>query len=400
MKIAVIDTTVHGQLIGGGHLIVTKLLHGLVGRGHDVHLVTADTPNEIIRRRIEETGATQHQRLWRRSSPVDDSTPVFAEWMNRLRPDVHLISASADLGWTVLPHLDPRIATVTLGHNDIETFYAPARYYRDFLTRAVGVSDEICRRYIDDCGLPQESVEWIPYGVEASEAEPAAGGAAIRLAYVGRFDKIQKRISDVVKVIRRLSGSADINFEFDLVGDGDATPMVRDSLMDEIESGRVRLHGWLDGDRVIDILRRTDVFLLASNFEGFCIALVEAMANGCCPVVTDIRSGNKQLVRDGENGFVVPVGDIDAFVDRIKLLAADRERLFAVRRAAWETGREYSVDRMVDNFVACFQRAVEDARAHPRTPDPAFPLMPSCRSKYPLWLRRIKARILATNAHE
>ena len=90
------------------------------------------------------------------------------------------------------------------------------------------------------------------------------------------------------------------------------------------------------------------------------------------------------------------VGDVDAFVDRIRSIADDRERLGTMRNAAWETGREYSVDRMVDNYVECFERAIEDARANPRVPDPSFPLMESCRSKYPLWLRRIKARLVSS----
>jgi hypothetical protein len=47
---------------------------------------------------------------------------------------------------------------------------------------------------------------------------------------------------------------------------------------------------------------------------------------------------------------------------------------------------------MVESYEQAFARAIEDARTNPRTPDPAFPLMESCRSKYPLWLRRLKAK--------
>jgi glycosyltransferase involved in cell wall biosynthesis len=170
-------------------------------------------------------------------------------------------------------------------------------------------------------------------------------------------------------------------------------PLVRAELAGEVAAGKVVLHGWLDGDKAIEVMRRSEVFLLASAFEGFCIALTESMANGCTPVVTDIKSGNKQLVEDGLNGFVVPVGDAAALADRINVLAADRGRLLEFRKRAWETGRQYSVDRMVDAYEDCFERAVADARANPRRPDPDFPLMPSCRSKYPLWLRRVKAKI-------
>src|SRR6185369_2759616 len=105
----------------------------------------------------------------------------------------------------------------------------------------------------------------------------------------------------------------------------DQMPVVKERLSADIASKRITLYGWVDGTEVINRLRESDAFLLTSNYEGFCISLIEAMANGCCPVVTDIRSGNKQLVRDGENGFVVPVGDVDAFVDKIKLLDGDRE---------------------------------------------------------------------------
>jgi hypothetical protein len=275
----------------------------------------------------------------------------------------------------VLPLLDPRIATLTIGHNDQETFYSPVRHYKKFLTRAIGVSDEICRKYVDECGMPAERVEWIPYGVATSDEEPVtAASGPLKLVYVGRFENTQKRISDVIKIAQKLDESG-IDFTFDLVGDGEEMPAVRSELSTQMESGRVRVHGWLDSPQVIEIMRSSEVFILASAYEGFCISLTEAMANGCTPVVSDIRSGNKQLVADRENGYIVPIGDVDAFVAKIRLLADDRERLGAMRAAAWKTGREYSIDRMVDNYVSCFERAIEDARSNPRTPDPAFPLM-------------------------
>jgi glycosyltransferase involved in cell wall biosynthesis len=393
MKVAVIDTTVHGNMIGGGHLIAVELLRGLIARGHDVHFVSADTPNLAIKDKIASTGVSMHQAIWNNSAPVDDSTPHAARWFNELAADVHLISASGDIGWTVLPLLNPRIATLTIGHNDQETFYAPVKHYHRFLTRAIGVSEEICRKYVAECGMPVERVDWIPYGVATRDDEPVTSESGpVKLVYVGRFENTQKRISDVIKIIKKLDETG-IDFTFDMVGDGEEMPAVRSELSAQIDSGRVRVHGWVDSPEAIEIMRSSEVFVLASAYEGFCISLTEAMANGCTPIVSDIRSGNKQLVTDGVSGFVVPVGDVDGFVDRIRVLAGDRGRLREMRVAAWRTGREYGVDRMVDNYVSCFERAIEDTRSNPRTPDPTFPLMESCRSKYPLWLRRIKARV-------
>ena len=392
MRILVLDTTVCGELIGGAQTFLVGFLGGLVRGGHEVHLVAGGEPNERLRSAIKATGAKIHSDFSSDSEIMDNVAERAAGWVNEINPDVYVVSVSPDIGWVVLPHLDPRIATVAIGHNDEETFYAPVRHYGRFLTRAVGVSDAICRKYVEECGMPRERVDWIPYGVETLTEEPKEfGDGPLRLVYVGRVENVQKRIRDVVAVIKKLSEDG-ADFTFDLIGDGEEMSYVRDSLADRIDAGQVRLHGWLSSDQVIGKLRESEALILASAYEGFCISLTEALANGCTPVVTDIESGNKQLVEDGVNGFVVPVGDVTAFVDRIKFLANDRERLMEMRQSAWYTGKQYSIDRMVDNYVSCFERAVDDALLNPRTPDPNFPLMESCRSKYPLWLRRLKAR--------
>ena len=404
MKILFADTTIGGRLIGGAQTFLVKLLSGLASAGHDVHLLADGEGEGRISDLISASGAVVHAQCIDSGALVDDVTPTVGGWINHLQPDAYLVSVSPDIGWTVLPLLDPSIATLTIGHGDFGAFYDPVKHYGQFLTRAVGVSDTICRKYVEECGMPQDRVEWIPYGVETLESFDSAalrreadrpdGDSAIRLVYVGRFENVHKRIADIVAIARSLA-SEDVAFEFDLVGDGEEMPFVKEHLSDLIDRGSVRIHGWVGSEKVIKAMRDAEVFILASSVEGFCISLIEAMANGCCPVVTDIESGNKQLVEDRVNGFVVPVGDVEAFVDRIKLLSANRGRLNEMRAKAWATGRQYSVDRMVSNYVACFERAIEDARSNPRMPDPNFPLMESCRSKYPLWIRRIKAKAKA-----
>ena len=394
MKVACIDTVINREAVGGAQLFLPGLLGGLINRGHEVHFVTNGEPNPKVSGKVEATGVELHKELWDETSLVEDAAPVLAEWVNELSPDVFLISTSADIGWVVLPLLDAGIATLTIGHNDSSTYYEPARHYRDFLTTAIGVSDEICANYQSESGIDKRQVEWIPYGVKTSDTTLVNVGGPLKMIYVGRVEQEQKRFSDIVKVVKKLFAD-DVDLVFHVVGDGESMPVVRQELAAEIAAGKVVLHGWLESDDVIDIVRGSEVFVLASAYEGFCIALVEAMANGCTPIVTDIKSGNKQLVEDGVNGFVVPIGDIDAFVGKIKVLAADRTKLLDFRRRAWETGRQYSVERMVESYERCFEEAIKDARTNPRTPDRNFPLVASCRSKYPLWLRRLKAKAMS-----
>jgi glycosyltransferase involved in cell wall biosynthesis len=158
----------------------------------------------------------------------------------------------------------------------------------------------------------------------------------------------------------------------------------------------VEFTGWLSPEKVKAKLRTLDVFLLLSDYEGLPVALLEAMAHGVVPVVTRIESGNTQLVRDGENGLVLPVGDMTSFAIRLESLAIDREALAAFKRAAWETSKQYSIEKMADNYATAFTEVAQRVSTRPEREGVGanYPVMNSCRSKYPFWLRRIKQRVI------
>jgi len=90
----------------------------------------------------------------------------------------------------------------------------------------------------------------------------------------------------------------------------------------------------------------------------------------------------------------VPVGDMEVFGNRLLTLSADRERLLRFKKAAWETSCKYSVERTTADYVAVLREADASLAGAARAPRPpgAFPIMPSCRSSYPPWLRRLKWR--------
>jgi glycosyltransferase involved in cell wall biosynthesis len=393
MKIIIVDTTIHQSLIGGGHLYLPGLMKGLIEKGHEVHLVVKAEPDKKIAGLIHDSKAIVHIKPWKKNGLVEDIAPLFADWVNKLAPDIYFISTSADIGWVALPLLNPSIATFTVGHTDSETFYLPARHYSPFLTRAIGVSHEICEHYHTNCGIDKDKIEWIPYGVTVSKEEPGKNEAGpLKLVYVGRVVEEQKRISDIIAIVKLLS-QYNIAFELTIVGDGPDMPVVKNDLSQEIAGNKVKLTGWVTNTEIISMLKRSEVFLLTSSYEGFCIALVEAMANGCCPLVTDIRSGNKFLVKDELNGFVLKVGDVKGFVEKLRELADDRNKLSALRKHAWNTGKGYSKTAMTDNYEKSFMNASLSAKEFPRAVDTSYPLMITCRSKYPKWLRRIKVAL-------
>jgi glycosyltransferase involved in cell wall biosynthesis len=103
---------------------------------------------------------------------------------------------------------------------------------------------------------------------------------------------------------------------------------------------RVRFAGRLPAPALWRELARSDVLAVPSDYEGFGLAYLEAMALGVVPIASD-RGGAAELIRDGYNGFLVPPRRPEALADRLRRLAADRELCDRLRRAARRTARSW-----------------------------------------------------------
>ena len=203
MKIAVIDTIIDSDQIGGAHAFLPKLLTGLIAKGNEVHLIAKGRSSEKFRREIEDSKAILHIDLWQADGFVEETAPVLAKWLNDFAPDIYLISNSADIGWVVLPLLDPRIATLAIGQTDSETFYLPARHYRLFLTRVIGVSPEVCVGCVLSCVIDKERVEWISDGEQESDDEPSDGEERF-WKMIGNYETcFEKAIEDAERAPRQ-----------------------------------------------------------------------------------------------------------------------------------------------------------------------------------------------------
>jgi len=89
--------------------------------------------------------------------------------------------------------------------------------------------------------------------------------------------------------------------------------------------GKIRMPGWLPASEGAEELTRAWVFCLPSHDEGKPIALLEAMAAGVACAATPV-GGIPDLITDGVNGAIVPVGDADALSVALKSLLTSRER--------------------------------------------------------------------------
>jgi len=140
-----------------------------------------------------------------------------------------------------------------------------------------------------------------------------------------------------------------------IVGGPAYEPEYPDQLRRQIErlgiSAAVDLVGKTPVDQVAELLRAADIFALATRREGCCNAVLEALACGL-PVVTTPAGDNRYFVRDGENGFIVPIDDAAALAQG--LLAAQGHGGFSRQRIAarLEVGSWTDVALQAMTFIA------------------------------------------------
>ncbi len=154
------------------------------------------------------------------------------------------------------------------------------------------------------CGLERAFHE-----VEA----PAPSGR--RLVCVGRLSE-QKGHLLLVEAARCLA-DRNVPFELVLAGDGELRARV-EARVAELGLGRqVRITGWISSDQVRDEIIGARALVLASFAEGLPVVLMEALALRR-PVVSTCVAGIPELVHHGENGWLVPAGDVRALADAMQ----------------------------------------------------------------------------------
>ena len=106
-------------------------------------------------------------------------------------------------------------------------------------------------------------------------------------------------------------------------------------------------------------MSNASIFALSSRFEGFPLILCEAMSKGMAPVAFDCPTGPAEMIREGENGLIVPLGDVDGLAAALLRMIEDDELRRRCGRGALDTGREYKMDAIGPMWDRLFAELLE-----------------------------------------
>lgn len=327
------------DLRGGAQRVVSNLCHGWLRRGWEVHLiiVSGAAPAFTVPSQVKTHAlATRHKRRgvlgawdnWQHVRAL--GRVVRAEQLEA----VLAVSAVANVHLT---QADLPAHVVRVGSEHSYPAHFPLPFYKEWFRRRAypqldamvcptkEAADYLARAYpgARTLGIPN----WLTWPLEKGDGlTGVAIGRPGRRTFLacGRFDKLK----GFSKLIAMFDGLKDRLPDWDLVivGDGEDRELLKAQVAQAKLGQRVFFPGWLAD--MESVFRSADVFVFPSVSEGFALVLAEAMACGLPCVSYDCKVGPAEIIRDGVDGVLVPIGSEAVFsAAMVRLAEDDSERL-------------------------------------------------------------------------
>jgi N-acetyl-alpha-D-glucosaminyl L-malate synthase BshA len=365
---------------GGSGVVATELGIELAALGHEVHFISYSQPFRLTGR---ESGIFYHE-VPVSNYPLFEFPPYDLALASRMAEvaeyylldllHVHYAiphSVSALLARQMLAERGKHLPFVTTLHGTDITLVGMDRSYLPITRYAIQQSDGVTSisSYLKEVTETNfritRPIEVVHNFVNCdiykpfAESEPEARiHARSRLAapdeflfmHLSNFRPV-KRVADVVQIFARVAKQLPARLA--LIGDGpdrSTAEWLAHSL-----GIHDRIHFLGKQDSVSELLPLADLMLMPSEMESFGLAALEAMACETPAIATRV-GGVPELITDGVDGLLFPVGDVDAMAAACIALLTDTERYQAMRKAARKTAQDrFCSTRILPRYVKFYE---------------------------------------------
>jgi glycosyltransferase involved in cell wall biosynthesis len=374
MKVLVISHE-YPPIGGGGGKVVQDLCAGLANRGYQVHLLTALWENLP---KIENEGNLIIERLpsgRTQSFRADFNTMAFFVWksfwhglkvIREWHPDlIHAHFAVPAGASAFMLSVFTRIPYIITAHGGDVPGGAPEKTSGWFrfvlpLTKPVwkrasaiaAVSNQTRQLALKHYSV---DIKVIPNGIDPSAYHPGefSKSKTPTIIYIGRFSPEKNPLA----VPRVLADLAALDWNCVMLGDGPQMEDVKNLIAENHLGKRFTLPGWVEPGEVASWMRKSDILLLPSLREAMPMAGLQALAMGLALVASAIGSV-PDIVRDGENGFLVKPGDIDGYREAIKILLGNKPLLESFRLKSREMVSQFDMQHVISAYEDLYQKVL------------------------------------------
>jgi N-acetyl-alpha-D-glucosaminyl L-malate synthase BshA len=356
--------------IGGSGLLATRLAIELAHRGHDVHVITYETPFLLQEGQhpnitVDLVDVVEYP-LFRYPPYTVALASRMAQVVETHKLDLihvhyaipHSVSAYLVRQMTGVPYV------VTLHGSDVHTLgadpsYQPAtRFTVEAADAATCVSRHICETAGQtlgvQCGITPITNFTYPDVFKPGRCVDDDLRHGKFLVHISNFRPV-KRVTDLVTAFAQIASDL-TDVQLLLLGDGPLRPDVDKLVRDLDLSNRVHCLGFKRD--VQTYLQCARAFVLCSELEGAPLSLLEAMSTALPCVATDV-GGIPEIIEDRVNGLLAPFGDLDALVEALYAVLTDDglARRLGERARASILAR-HTTDKVVPQYEAVYERVL------------------------------------------
>ncbi|MFX1563029.1 MAG: N-acetyl-alpha-D-glucosaminyl L-malate synthase BshA [Promethearchaeota archaeon] len=356
--------------VGGSGLLATHLAVELAQRGHEIHLITYEIPYLLQEGRYENVTVDLVNVLEYPLFRYPPYTVALASEMANIAKlhELDLLHVHYAIPHAVSAYLARQITgipyVVTLHGSDVHTLGADPAYQlaTRFAVEAANavtcVSKHICQTADQTLGI-RCKINPITNFIDANrfKSGPCLHGwnhQGKHLVHVSNFRPV-KRVVDLITAFAQIADQIP-DAHLLLLGDGPTRSDVERIVCDLDLTERVRYLGFKRD--VETYLRCAQGYALCSELEGAPLSLLEAMSCSLPVVATEV-GGIPEIIKDGENGLLVPFGDLDALANRLYAILTDdvlSQKLGENARATILSN--HTAEKVVPQYEAVYESVV------------------------------------------
>lgn len=357
-KVAIFMDSLFG---GGGQRSMLNLAHGIADRGYDIDLVLAQVEGPFLNEVHKSVNVIDLK-----ASRALISLPALVKYLRRNQPEAMLsvfghINIIALWAWrlagtqTKLFVNEQNTVSLEAGNASSWRMRLTPRLMKQFYPWAdgivvvsQGVSEDLAQ--LIDVSSERINVIYNPSVVGAEVQEKAKApldhpwfkpDQPPVLIAVGRL-QLQKDYPMLIEAFAQVRQTQPVRLL--ILGEGKERPMLEALIAERGLEQDVSLPGFVKNPYAY--MSRASLFVLSSRWEGLPTVLIEALCCGTPVVATDCPSGPKEILRDGQYGQLVPVGDTNTFAQAIRTTLENRKT-----SPPPESWQPYELNTVADQYI-------------------------------------------------
>lgn len=368
MKLVYVLTTGGGR--AGTEKAFADQTNAMSERGHDVTLVSLYRSAEAgfdfgPRTRVEyltdmegpdEVPSLVIPREWE-SQFCRSADTALLDYFRSCTADIVVTSTPSLMMYAMLG-LPPHVKIVTQEHRATQTrgiLAEPVLRHGPDADAVVTLTERNAEWLRGRWGERTPRLDVVPNALPAT-GRPQSGGRQKIVMGAGRFVP-SKGFNDMIRAFARVSGEFP-DWRLRLFGDGQQRPRLVTTARNLGIADKVEFMGTTTD--IESEWARASIGALSSRFEGLPLVLLEARGAGIPVVANDCETGPREIIEHGKDGYLVGVGDVEAFADCLRLLMGDEAKRDAMGAHASVSLERFKPSRVADQWSQLFEEVLRE----------------------------------------